>query len=207
RSMIDAAQHQKTLLRINALRQFAPECVTQRRRRFFERKLRKSEPFVEGAIEGDESESGEADARAIQGLRRRANGPDQRRAHAAAAMGGIDGKLAQMEEAAERAGDGVAGRRAVLVGDGDPYAVALEQAAQRRDIGKRSIGKRRIAMVAEQAGGAVLDAEQGCVIVGAALADAITHRHGHRRQGRQASKPSTMTISASATVMRIALAA
>ncbi len=120
-----AAQHQQALFHINPLRQLLGEDGAQGRRRGRERQLLEAEPFVERPVERDESEGGEADAFAAGPPGCREHRPDQRRADAAAAMDGIDRKLAQMEKAGERAGDGVAGGRVVVLRDGDPDLVAV----------------------------------------------------------------------------------
>ena len=181
------------------------EGVVQGLRRVLERQLAKSETGVERPVEGNESEGGEADALATRVPRRRDDGFHQRRADAAAAMRGIDRQFAKVKEAGERAGDRIADGR-VVRRDSDPYVVAREQAAQARDLGKRIVGDAGITVVAEQLGRAVLDAEQRRVVSPMAGADAIPRRNRRPRVG-QSSKPSTMTISASATATRMALAA
>jgi len=126
-------------------------------------------------------------------------------------MDGIDGELVKMEKAGERTGHGVADRRVAFAVGSRPHAVAGEEAAQGADVGKRIVGKRGIAVIAEERGRAVLDPEESRIVLLAAGADAVAGRHRGAaaccRRRRQPSNPSTITISASATVRRIALAA
>lgn len=119
-------------------------------------------------------------------------------------MGGIDRELTQMEPMSQGPGHGKTRRRAGSK-HRNPGVVTGHQRPQETYVGDRRVGHRRIAVIAEELRSAVLDGDQRSIVFRPAQPD----REGSDRFGfpRQGSAPSTITMSASATVTRIAFAA
>lgn len=196
------ARHQASRTRIDAGRHLGPEAFAQRGGRRGDVHDAEAEPAVERRVEGKAAEGRQADARQAVG-----GGPCRDRIYQPAtqplpAVIRIDGELAEPQPAVERPCGGKA-RRRVFRRCGDEQIGLREAVDEGLDARRLLVGQRGIAMAAKQLTRAMLDRAERGEVPGARRTDAVARR----QRPRQASYPSTIVISESATVTRMALAA
>lgn len=185
------------------MRNLVPEPADERRVGPVERHLGEAMPDIEGGIERYRAEGRQGDTVAAALARGLGDGLDQCGTDAAPAMVGMDGEFAEPLGRVQLFREGKADR--LVGGNRRDQRAATEQRRTKPLRRRRRLDcQRGVAMVGEKQPRRRFDRDQPLDLVEPGGANRIADG---RICIRQASKPSTMTISASATVWRIFFAA